>query len=118
MSVIPFITQKDMDKFEDFNNDFPMFCQELHRYLTVRWVGKNYQNDEKLNETQLKSKNDIAPLLEFNIEEFNSRIGFPSRITETELDNAFTGILENDYEMSNTSKEYLAYFYHIYLHMD
>lgn len=118
MRIEPFITQEDIDKFEDFNNDFPKFCLDFHRYLTVRWVGKNYQNDEKLNENQLKSKNDIAPLLEFNIEEFNRNIEFPSFSAEIRLDSAFTGILEDDYEMSNTSKEYLGYFYHIYLHMD
>ena len=114
MTQIPFITQEDMDKFPNFNNDFPKFCMELHQYLTNRWVG----DSKELDETQLKSKNDIAPLLEFNIEEFNRNIEFPSRITETELDNAFTDILEDDYKMSNTSKEYLGYFYHIYLHMD
>ena len=97
---------------------FPSSALIFHRYLTVRWVGKNYQNDEKLNENQLKSKNDIAPLLEFNIEEFNRNIKFPSFAAECELDSAFTGILEDDYEMSNASKEYLGYFYHIYLHMD
>ena len=113
--IEPFITQEDIDKFQDFNNDFPKFCLELHRYLTVRWVGKKYQNDEKLNENQLKSKSDISPLLTFNIEEFNRRIGFPSRIAETELDNAFTGIFEDDYEITNTCKEYLAYFYNIHL---
>jgi len=114
MAATPFITQEDIDKFEDFNNDFPKFCLDLHQYLTIRWVG----DGEVLDENQLKSKNDIAPLLNCDIEEFNRRIGFPSRIAETELDNAFTGIFEDDYKMSNTSKEYLGYFYHIYLHMD
>ena len=118
MVANPFITQEDIDKFQDFNNDFPRFCLELHRYLTVRWVGKNYQNDDKLNENQLKSKNDISPLLNYDIEEFNRNIKFPSFAAECEFDSAFTGIFEDDYEMTNTSKEYLGYFYHIYLHMD
>ena len=110
---IPFITQEDIDKFEDFNNDFPMFCLDLHQYLTIRWVG----DGEVLDEDELKSKNDIAPLLNCDIEEFNRNIGFPSRIAESELDDAFTAIRVGDYKMSNTSKEYLAYFYNIHLHM-
>tara|TARA_Y100000389_G_C17274746_1_gene419832 strand:+ start:110 stop:454 length:345 start_codon:yes stop_codon:yes gene_type:complete len=114
MVAIPFITPEDINKFEDFNNDFPKFCLELHQYLTNRWVG----NGEVLDENQVNSKNEIAPLLNYNIEEFNRNIGFPSRIAESELDNAFTSILEDDYQMTDTSREYLGYFYNIHLHMD
>jgi len=112
---IPFITREDIDMFKDFNNDYPKFCLEFHKYLTNRWVS---QDGEELDEYQLKSKNDIAPLLNFDIEEFNSNIGFPSRIAKSDLDDAFTGIRVDDYKMSNISKEYLAYFYNIHLHMD
>ena len=107
-----FITDEDVAKFEDFNKTFPKFCRELHKYLTNRWVG----NEEVLDEDQLNSKNDIAPLLNCDIDEFNRNIGYPSREAERELNDAFTGIQEDEYEMSDTSKEYLEYFYGIRLH--
>ena len=108
-----FITDEDIAEFEDFNNDFPKFCKELHQYLTNRWVG----DGEVLDEDELKSKNDIAPLLNCDIEEFNRNIGYPSREAERELDAAFTGgIREGEFQLSDTSKEYLEYFYGIRLH--
>ena len=100
-----FVTEKDIKYLEEkgvkFKQEYPIFLTELHNYLKAVWLEKYHD--------------DLKPLQNGNIDEFNKKINYPSTGGYHILDNAFTASLEHIHIMSNNSRALFGYFYGIQL---
>ena len=102
---MPFVEEKDITYLEgkcvDFNTEYPIFLSEIYLFLQKRWPEKYHQ--------------DLKPLLNGNIDDFNTKIGYPSIGAYHILDDSFTSCWDDIDILYNNSKSLFGYFYRIQL---
>jgi hypothetical protein len=101
-----FVTEQDIKLLEehgvDFKTEYPIFLTELHTYLKSVWSAQYHDQ--------------LEPLLDGNIDQFNKNIGFPSMGTAEILSNSFTAVSDEDINiLSIDTRALIGYFYHIHL---
>lgn len=100
-----FVKEKDIKYLEkqgvDFETEYPLFLTELYNFLKVVWPEMSHD--------------DLTPLQNGNIDEFNKKIDYPSWGGYIILDDAFTAAWDHIHIMSNKSKALFGYFYGINL---
>lgn len=108
----PFVTSDDVRKIENFDDfladgisfdeGYATFMDQLYAYF------KAYECEENI----------IEPLKRHEIEKFNKNIGFPSYRSYYFFDDYFTGDFSNLKLLNQTSRNFLGYFYDIWLIVD